>query len=127
MHEKTQKKLREKAAKQVENEEKSQSFHPVINVKSRRNSSFDSGYSSASERLYADAKLRANKLQQRREELYSRSSRSTSLPGKLQRPAYERLYDLHRSAKDRQAELRAKVMQEEGVTFTPSIHLFPFH
>lgn len=119
IHEKTQRKLREKVAKQVEDEAKAASFQPVINVKVKRNSSFDSAHSS--ERLFADSKVRAEKLERLRAQYHQSSPRSRSLPIVALRPAYERLYDLHRDQQTRRAELRAKVMQEEGVTFTPAL------
>lgn len=125
IHEKTQRKLREKAAKQAEEEARKSSFQPVVNAK--RNSSFDSSHSSASERLFADSKVRAEKLDRLRAQYHQSSERSRSLPVLVIRPAYERLYDLHRDQKHRRAELRARVMQEEGVTFTPSLHLYPKH
>jgi len=125
IHEKTQRKLREKAAKQAEDEAKRSSFQPVINAK--RNSSFDSSHSSASQRLFADSKVRAEKLDRLRAQYQQSSLRARSLPVLALRPAYERLYDLHRDQKHRRAELRARVMQEEGVTFAPSLHLYPKH
>ena len=127
IHEKTQRKLREKVAKQAEDEAKAACFQPVINVKVKRNSSVDSAHSSASERLFADSKVRAEKLDRLRAQYHQSSSRSRSLPAMVLRPAYERLYDLHRDQQARRAELRAKVMHEEGVTFTPALRRYAMH
>lgn len=121
LHKRTQRKFREKAEQLQTEEAKDLTFQPKVNFRSAHNS-VDSLNSSASERLFADYQTRQDKLALLRAKYSSSPPRSPSLPpSPYSQPAYERLYDMQKSLKDRQAELLGKVMREEGVTFKPKL------
>ena len=116
-HDRSQRRLREKAMLKAEEEVKSTPFRPKVNHPV-------AGFSpSTGERLFQDSKVRERKIAKLRE-YYSpveRQKINGSVGRKGDLPAHERLYAMQKAWNGKQSILKTKVMKEEGVTFSPHV------